>query len=961
MILHAKAGTWALAAAALLSLVFPGQGAAQEKAASPAPTPWPSPSPASIRPDVPEAGSVDSIREATTDPAYLPDTVAYVPASKEVDSPSDFLGHVAGAAGDLTDVATIHAYFRRLAAQSDRVRVQTIGTSNEGREILLAIVSDSENLARLEGLRGITARLADPRRTPEGDLPRLLDHGRVVYHLLGGLHSPETGSPEMLMELAYRLAVSERPEIRAIRESVVVLITPVVEVDGRDRMVQWYRRHLRGRDLPYEELREIASPPYWGHYVFHDNNRDGMQLTQPLTRAIRDTFRAFHPQVLHDLHESLPLLYIMTGHGPYSRAVDPVTINEWTQFAHHEASEMQAAGLPGVWTWGFWDGWWPGYLFSVANNRNAIGRFYETFGNVVPRAMDRDLSETTFVGQPVTRVRWYRPWPPGETVRWSMRDNTNYMEAGVLEALTYASLHGGELLRNFWTKGRRAIQRGRDEAPHAWIFPGEQRDPGRLAHLVNLLRGHDIEVHRLTESFETSGRVYPAGSYTVRMDQPYRNAAVNFLSEQHFPKDEPNPPYDDVAWTWPLLFGVDGAAVDDPAILEVAMEPVSEPVAPPGGLDVPGPVLLLADRGQTSLLRARVMLEQGAGGGAEGVAAGAGRPRVDAAEEPFTAGGRDYPAGSWILQAPRELAARVAEACGLVFHGAARAPDVPRHEVDLPRIGVLHTWTSTQDCGWVRYTLDRDGVTYTLLSPDDLRAGNLGARADVILFPNTSGNLARIVHGIDPEHGPLAYTKTDDFPSHGIPDGSEDITGGMGFEGLSHLQEFVEGGGVLLAIANAGTLAVDGGLVRDVKRAGDAPRTPGSVLRTKVIRRDHPIAYGYETDTYVFRGNGPLWDVAKRHRDLAVMQFGWKDPETLRREREAKMGIRPAAPGGERLLLSGYVESEEKIHGKPAILDVPVGKGRVILYAFNPMHRFLNLHDFRLATNAILHWNDLPR
>jgi hypothetical protein len=221
----------------------------------------------------------------------------------------------------------------------------------------------------------------------------------------------------MLMELAYRLAVSERPEIRRIRERRGGADHPGRRgrrPRPRGRVV---RRHLAASaDLPWEEVREIGSPPYWGHYAFHDNNRDGMQLTLALTRAVNDVFHRFHPQVVHDLHESLPLLYISTGHGPYSEAIDPVTINEWTQLAHHEAGELQAQGLPGVWTWGFWDGWWPGYLFSVANNHNATGRFYETFGNSHAGTFERKLSDVRFVGVPVTESRWYRPWPPGEKV-----------------------------------------------------------------------------------------------------------------------------------------------------------------------------------------------------------------------------------------------------------------------------------------------------------------------------------------------------------------------------------------------------------------------------------------------------------------------------------------------------------------------------------------------------------------
>jgi hypothetical protein len=931
----------------LLVLLAPALALAQE------PDPW--------APDRAEPGSVEKIREYTTEARFLPETVAYVPDSDTVPSPADVLGRIIGTPGELSRVAEIYGYFRKLDEASDRVQVQTIGHTEEGRDILLVAVSDAENIAQLDRWKEVTARLADPRGTTREEARRLAGEGKVFYHLLGGLHSAETGSPEMLMELAYRLAVSEKPEIQEIRRNAVVLITPVAEPDGRDRVVEWYYRNLKDRKGTWDEIREILSPPYWGHYVFHDNNRDGMQLTLALSRALNDAWFDWHPQVMHDLHESVPFLYISTGHGPYSQAVDPVTIHQWTQLGDHEAGALAALGLPGVWVWGFWDGWWPGYLVSVANSHHGIGRFYETFGNSHPGTFDRTLDKSRYAGKPVTDVQWYRPWPPDKKVRWSLRNNTNYMEAGVLEGLGYAALHRSELLEDFWIKGNRALEKGRTEAPYAWIFPLAQRDSGRLEYLVNQLRKHRIEVHQLTADLSLGGKTWPAGSFVVRMDQPYRNAAINFLEEQKFPADEPNEPYDDIAWTWPLLYGVEGSKVEDRKVLDAAMQPIAEDVSLAGHVDGIGDLFLLADTGQNALLRARMRL---------------GTHQVDAAEASFQANGVTYPAGSWIVQAPREAVEEVASRLGLSFVGTAVMPDVKRHVVDLPRVALLHTWTSTQDAGWARYTLDQEGLDYALISDADLRRGGLETRFDVILFPNHFGDFGDLVHGIDPAYGPLPYTKTAEFPSHGIPDGADDITGGMGLEGLINLRRFVERGGVLVALDNAGIVPVEGGMVRRVQ-AAEGPNTPGSEVRAKVLRPEHPIAYGFEERTSVFRGNGPLYDVADRDRGWVVMQLGTKkvgeeevtevkkDEEPIEVEdadlpEEPKKAEAKPAPEDDRLVLSGLIKDEKAVDGKPAILDVPSGKGRVILFSFNPLHRYLNLSDFRFVWNVILNWNDLP-
>jgi hypothetical protein len=902
-------------------------------------------------PDVPEPGSVQKIKQYTTDAKYLPISVSYVPESKAVPSPEEVIGHIAGAAGELSDTATVIKYFRALDAASDRVEVRTLGRSEEGREIILAAIGDAAVLKQLDRYRADTAALADPRATDRAAMERIVARARPVYYINGGLHSPETGSPEMLMELAYRLAVSEQPAIKRIREKVIVLINPVSEPDGRDRVVQWYYRHLKGK-TDWDEIADdgLLSPPYWGHYIFHDNNRDGIQITAKLTQAVETMYWDFHPTVIHDLHESLPLLYIMTGHGPYSDAIDPVTIAEWSQMALHEVGQLEAQGLPGVWTWGFWDGWWPGYLFSFANNHNSIGRFYETFGNSSAETFQRKMKDVSFVGKDVTTKQWYRTWPPDKVLTWSLRNNTNYMEAGVLQALDYAALHAEELLRNFWVKGMRSLEKGASEPPYAWVFKEDQRDRGRLAYLINQLRRHHIEVHRATSAFKIMEDEYPAGTYVVRMAQPYRNHAVNLLKIQEFPKDEPNTPYDDVAWTLPLLYGVDGKRIDEKSVLDAPVAPVTETVAYPGQVSGDGPVFLLKDTGQETLLTARVRLKD---------------LQVEAAGGSFKIGDAEYPAGSWIIHGGPDAGGKlrtVATDLGLDFVSTGAVPDVARHALDLPRLAVYHNWVATQDAGWVRYTFDQAGIPYTYINDDDIKRGGLKQRFDVILMPDSYGDLRALVHGIDPKHGPLAYTKTDQFPSHGIPDASPDITGGMGFAGMSQLQTFLTEGGLFVTLADAGVLPVEGGLTRGVDRFRSAQLfSPGSEVSAKFRRPDHPIAYGYPETTSVFRGNGALFTVEDKDAWMVVLQFGTKEPipygqEEKKEDEEKKADSEKPGP----LCLSGLVKGEDDLAAKPAILDVPAGSGRVVLFAFNSLHRFLNHSDFRLVYNVILNYNDLP-
>lgn len=915
------------------------------------------------------------IHRFTTEPRYLTPMVSFVPEHPTVPSPKDVLGYIAGAEGKLTHPNDTKRYFQALAGASPRVELLTMGMTEEGREMLLVVVSSEENLARVADYKRNMRRLADPRQVTEAQALDIIARTKPIMHVTAGLHSPETGPPEMVMELAYRLATSDHPDIVEMRDNVVLLITPVTDVDGRAQVVEWYYRHLQNYDSRFHM--PPTSPPYWGKYSFHDNNRDGIQLTQQLTINYLDTFNEWLPVYSLDLHESVPLLYVAGGTGPYNPTLDPIVIREWQLLAHWELAELQKHNLPGVWTWGFYDGWNPGYLLWVTNNRNSMGRFYETFGNSSPKTMERDLSDATYAGKPVTSAQWYRADPPDEKVVWSLRNNTNYMQAGVLASLTFTARNGALLLHNFWRKGRNSIDRGLNETPHAFVIPREQRDAFGLAKLLGLIDKHGIEIHRATADFELKDGKFKAGDYIVRLDQPYGNHARNLLEEKEFPPDAEHRPYDDVAWTLGLFYKLDTLPVDDKAVLEsVAMERVSAPFAFPGALggeEAWG--YAVPDVSSTALITARYRLKH---------------ELVLAAEQPFEAAGRAFPAGTWLIPNRRGLQRRdleaVARDCMVGLVALPSKPEVPTHELDLPRIALYHTWTNTQNDGWVRYTLERAGVPFDYINDDHLKAGGLRAKYDVILMAHLGGTGKTFVHGRDTKFGPMAYTPTKDFPSHGAIDSSRDITGGMGFRGLAHLEDFLDRGGVLLLMGGAGRLATDMGLLRNVDAAqGAGVDTPGSFIQAQVERPEHPIAFGYEKVNHVFRVNGPLYSVPEQYDHWIVLKYGTaplrkeekketaENPEEKvekpanSEETEAKPEAKKAETpkprrNANKFLLGGFAGGKSTLEKSAAILDVPRHEGgRVVLYSFNPLHRHLNHGDHNYVYNALLHWNDFPR
>src|SRR5690606_38743298 len=265
---------------------------------------------------------------------------ASVPAHPTVPSPLDHFGTIAGAPGVMHRSDELYGYFRALAAATPRVRVETIGRSEEGRDIVLVVVADEQTMQRLPHYRAQLARLADPRKVDAAALADIVGDAKPICMLNGGLHSPEMGSPEMLTELAYRLAVSDDPTIAKIRSKVITIINPVSEPDGRDRQVDWYHRYTKGR--PEIDDGFPRSVPYWGKYVVHDNNRDGIQISQELTKALYRIYYDWHPLVMHDLHESVPLLYVSTGTGPYNHENDPIVVGEWQLFANNDITRLSA-------------------------------------------------------------------------------------------------------------------------------------------------------------------------------------------------------------------------------------------------------------------------------------------------------------------------------------------------------------------------------------------------------------------------------------------------------------------------------------------------------------------------------------------------------------------------------------------------------------------------------------------
>ena len=858
-------------------------------------------------------------------------------------------------------------------------------------------ISDEANLARLDRLKAITARLGDPRGLPPAEARPLVAEGRPFYWATGAMHSPETGSPEMLMELGYRLAVEETPFVQAIRRGAVVLFTPVLEVDGRERMVDLYR---------YRKDNPGRTPPpllYWGKYVAHDNNRDGMGLALQQSQHVMKTVLEWHPTVIHDLHESVPFLYTSTGTGPYNAWLDPIVVDEWHLLAYHEIEELTKRGVPGVWTHGFYDGWAPNYMFYAANGHNAIGRFYETFGNG-----GADTKERTVRAQ--SERAWFRPNPPLPKVRWSLRNNVNLQQSGLMLALKLVADQRERFLENFYLKSRRSVEKARKEGPAAWVIPGDEVRQAGAADLVAVLRLQGIEVHRTGAAVKVQEKAkddkgkptekeasYPARSYVVRMDQPYSRMADMLLDTQWYNVNDPRP-YDDTGWTLGALHNVKTVRVTDPSVLDAPMKLLEEDPRPEGGVVGRGDAYLVANRAESQLATLRFRLKDIA---------------MQAAEEPFEAAGRKFPAGSLILavgEGRESLLDAAGRDLGLEIVGVDEPPKVKSHPVGVPRVALVHDWMNTQNEGWWRIAFDRYGVPYDYISVHDVRdTADLRARWDVVVYaPVGNAPVSRQIRGFQTQDA-IPWTPSEKYPNLGGPARTDDLRGGIGFEGLQNLRRFVGEGGLLLAAASSVALPVSAGLVDGVAIVeARSLQARGSVLKAVVSDKASPIAYGYGDTLPVYFNQAPILEAgpavvfggSRRFTELfgppsqgrATGRGGPQDPdvpqgrpyvaapeapkeapETLADIPEEMLEfVRTLLPGAEGfprvvlkfakkddLWISGMLDKGEELAEKAVVVDCPVGKGHVVLFANNPMWRWQTHGSHALVFNAILNWSHL--
>jgi hypothetical protein len=715
-----------------------------------------------------------------------------------------------------------------------------------------------------------------------------------------------------------------------------------------------------------------------------------------LSRNQMAHFLDFHPTVLHDLHESVPFLYTSTGTGPYNAWLDPIVIDEWQSLAYYEIEEMTKRGVPGVWTHGFYDGWAPNYMFYVANGHNSIGRFYETFGNGGADTQVRN------VGAQSGRD-WFRPNPPLPRVNWSIRNNINMQQSALLLAMNFVANNKEKYLTNFYLKSKRSVAKARTEGPAAYVLPASETRPAEQAEMLNLLKLQGVEIQRLNGDVETKEGKFGAGSYVVRMDQPYSRMADMLLDTQYYNPSDPRP-YDDTGWTLGPLHNVKTVRIKDAKILDAAMTMTSGPIKPqakPYWWNMDGVAIVVNHTGESAVAQLRYRLRD---------------IRFSSAESAFKLG-RDFApgkasivplddvsfnAGSYVIRAegnpPGTLERVMKEArdLGLMSMEVGKLPDVATHPISVPRIAIVHTWINTQDEGWYRVEFDRLGIPYDYVSDQTIgRTPNLRDKYDVIIFGPIRTSAQNIVRGIpkfSEKEGAIPWKQSDVTPNFGrSPDQTDDIRGGLGLHGVANLQAFIAAGGLFITVADNASLPIDFGITSGVTiDTARQLQARGSVISTVFADRKSPISYGYDEKLAVYFNQSPLLNVAAFGQggggfgggapgsgerpsgrgsidDPDIVQgrppdptlpTPTPDPSTIPPLEARPRVVLRFSPEKE-LLVSGMLTGGSELAGKAAVVDVPVGRGHVVMFANNPMWRHETHGSFSMLFNAILNYDNL--
>ena len=855
-------------------------------------------------------------------------------------TPEQFFGFPMGASGQLAHWDDMVEYYQILAQGSDRMAVEQLGTTTLGHPYVLVTISSPGTIRDLPRYQAMQKRLADPRSTTQAEADAIAQSGKAVVLIGANVHATEIGTSQVMNDIIHQLATERSAWVNHVLENTIVLLIPSQNPDGQRMVVEWYRDTI---DTPYEgsPLPELYHP-----YAGHDNNRDSYMLTQVETQHLnRVLYQDWLPEVYLDAHQmgnKAARIFVPPFQNPVNANVDPLVWSQVNLLGQAMAAKLHEAGKRGV-IWGelyngYWQGanntnpWWHNMVALLSEVASADLASPVRQDHVSARRWSRRRARAGRGGdRPRTlpaptdtqsRMNYPQPWRGGT---WTFADVVDYGRLSTQGLLEGVANRRTNLKQNFYRMNRRAIERFEAGHPFAFIIPADQHDRAALTKLLELLHAEAAEIHRATAPFVADGRSYPRGTFVARLDQPFGRWIKDILEAQEYPQirgprtDDPvATPYDITAWSLGMLMGVDTIRVEAPFSAELTLltpeilsagltfrrlidrTAASDQDTASAGDDG----YLLSHRSNHSFIALNRLLAAGA--------------TVGWTEGPEVIDGTEHPAGTMVVtRASRTRMERLARTLDLDLVAARIPANVRRLPITAPRLAVYEPWGGNMDAGWTRWVLDQHEFTYSRLRNADLRSATVLDQFDVIVLPEmTTADLIRgqVASNVRPEY-----------------------RGGIGGDGVRNLRRFVAGGGTVITLGNSAAFAVEhlsAPIVNVVnERARGSFSAPGTILRARVDT-NHPVGFGMPDEIDVmFVDNG-----AYRPNGLGLSQTA---PRIVVHYPDAS------------LRRSGWIVGEQRIRGAGAVIEAPLGDGRVILHTFRVQHRGQTWGTFKLLFNSI--------
>lgn len=813
------------------------------------------------------------------------------------------LGYKMGTARRLPEWYAVVDYFEQLAAASDRVELEVLGESTLGKPYIAVTISSPENLARRDQLRADLAQLYDVRGLSAEEETQLVEQAVPTNFLLLSQHSNEIGATLMSLELAAQLAGGEDANTLEILDGTVTVIIPSHNPDGHQLVVEWYKRWL---DTEYEGQ---TMPWLYHHYVDHDNNRDWFMMVQQETRLYVELFNREHPQLVFDMHQMYrdgARFMVPPFIDPLDPNQDPIIQQGFADLGTWIAARLTAEGKAGVATNIIFDNYSPSLAYG--NYHGSVDLLSEAASVKLATPIEikeRELSAERGFDPRVRTWNHPMPWKGGE---WTLAEIVEYDRIAALAFIEHAARNRRTWLRNYARINRRTVER--DEAPYAYVFPPEQDDPTTTYELLDTLQRGAVEIERAEQEFTADGVTFPAGSHVVRLNQPSANFAKTLLEVQRYPDlrqwpgGPPSSPYDITGHTLPLQMGVQAVELKTPVsanLVRVA------PERPTGALQGEGEHgFAVSPRTNTSIKFLNALLDAG----------------VSVQRTKAELNDLELPAGTLLIEpgdGVRQAVEQAVAATGVDVRGLNEALTAESLVQVRPRVGLYRAWRFTIDEGWTRWLLEEYGFPYETLHDNDIKQGSLAERFDVIVLPQQRPSDIR--DGI-----PEKNKYEERYPPEYI--------GGLGAVGAEALRRFVSAGGTLVAIDSAADWAVEE-LYLPVKNVVAGLKEeefycPGSLLRI-VVDVNHPLGFGMPRDGVAVFIQSPVYQIGDSGSATAVACYPYTNPN-----------------------LSGWIMGWEKLAGQAALVEVKLGRGKVVLIGFRAQFRAQARGTYKVLFNAIL-------